>query len=133
MTLQPAAILFPDADLWGVGMIRIKLATRTEPYKSGAVVSNAVPPTRPARLVTIRRDGGSVAGVFDRPRFGVNVWAENEKDAADLARLVSALFLQAPGDGVCVSLRQLSGPSPIPDAQPRRYMTFEATLRGTPL
>lgn len=133
MTLQPAAILFPDADLWGTGMIRAKLAVRTEAYKSGVVVSNSVPATRPARLVTVRRDGGSVSGVFDRPRFGVNVWAATEKDVADLAALVSALFLLAAGDGVCVSVRQVSGPSPIPDAQPRRYMTFEAKLRGSAL
>lgn len=133
MTLQPAPILFPDAELWAINYERAALAARTESYKSGVVVSNTVPTTRPPRLVTIRRDGGSVRGVFDRPRFGVNVWAATEKDAADLAALVSALFLQAPGDGVCVSIRQLSGPSPIADAQPRRYMTFEAQLRGVPL
>lgn len=133
MTLQPAEVIFPDAELWATAALRAALATRTETYKSGVIVSNAVPATRPARLVTIRRDGGPTDGLFDRPRFGVNVWAATEKDAADLARLVTALFRLLPGDGTCVAVRQASGPSPIPDAQPRRYMTFEATLRGTPL
>jgi len=133
MTLQQAEVIFPDAELWATTAMRAALAARSEPYKSGVVVSNAVPATRPARLVTIRRDGGPEDGVFDRPRFGVNVWAATEKDAADLARLVTALFRLLPGDGVCVNVRQASGPSAIPDAQPRRYMTFEATLRGSAL
>jgi hypothetical protein len=133
MTMQPVAVLFTDAELWAITTLRAKLATRAEAYKSGVVVSNAVPTTRPARLVTVRRDGGSSSGVFDRPRFGVNVWAATEKDVADLAALVSALFLLAAGDGVCVRMRQTLGPSPIADAQPRRYLIFEATLRGSPL
>lgn len=130
MTLQPVAVLFPDAELWGTTRLRTALAARSEPYTTGVKVSNAVPTTRPTRFVTVRRDGGAPSGVFDQPRFGVNVWAATEKDVADLAALVSALFLLTPGDGVCVRMRQTSGPSPIADVQPRRYMTFEARLRG---
>lgn len=133
MTLQPTAILFPDAELWAIAALRSALATRTETYVTGVKVSNAVPTTRPARLVTVRRDGGASDGLFDRPRLGVNVWAATEQDCADLTRLVVALLFVAPGDGVCVRLVQVGGPSPIPDAQPRRFMTFEATLRGSAL
>lgn len=144
MTLQPIAILFPDSELWATGLLRTALAARSETYASGVYVGNrrpsadewkaAHPSTAyPVRMATVRRDGGASDGLFDRPRLGVNVWAGTEQDCADLTRLVVALFFVAPGDGVCVSLRQVGGPSPIPDAQPRRFMTFEATLRGTAL
>lgn len=130
MTLQLPEVLFPDAELWATGRLRALLATRSETYLSGIVVSNAVPATRPARLVTIRRDGGSPVGVFDRPRFGINVYAAIETDATKIAQMVTALLRLAPGDGVCTSLVIQSGASPIPDAVPRRYIVAEATLRG---
>lgn len=133
MTLQPVEVIFPDAELWATGVIRAALAARSEPYVTGVKVSNTVPPTMPARQITIRRDGGSKVGVFDNPRFGVNIWAATDKDAADLARLVSALFRLTPGDGVCVFMQQTAGPVTIPDAKPRRYMTFVARLRGEAL
>jgi hypothetical protein len=133
MTLQPIAILFPDAELWAIGRLRTALAARSETYVTGVKVSNAVPDPRPARLVTIRRDGGASDGLFDRPRLGVNVWAGTEQDCANLTRLVMALLFVVPGDGVCVAIRQAGGPSPVPDVAPRRFMTFEATLRGPAL
>lgn len=135
MTLQPAPIVFPDAELWATTALRAALVGRGEAYLSGVKVSNAVPAARPDRLVTIRRDGGAAVGVFDNPRLGVNVWARTEQDATDIARLVAALFWSLPGDGVCVSMRMVGGPNPIPDESgaKRRFMTFEARLRGTPL
>jgi hypothetical protein len=133
MPWQPAGVIHPDAELWATGVVRAALTGRPEAYVSGVKVDNKIPNPRPNRLVQIRRDGGPEDGVFDNPRFGVNVWAASEKDVANLARLVAALFRQLPGDGVCVAMRQLSGPSSVPDAQPRRFMTFEGRLRGTPL
>lgn len=133
MTLQPAPIVFPDAELWATAALRSALAGRDEEYATGVKISNAVPTTRPARLVTIRRDGGAAAGILDNPRLGVNVWAATEQDATDLARLVTALLLSLPGDDVCVRMRQAAGPSPVADAQPRRFMSFEAALRGSAL
>ena len=133
MSLQPAAIVFPDAELWATGALRAALAGRAEPYAAGVKVSNAVPSTRPVRLVTIRRDGGAANGVLDLPRLAVNVWAATDQDATDLARLVAALLWSLPGDGVCVAMTQVAGPSPIADAQPRRFMSFEAALRGSDL
>lgn len=135
MTLQPIAILFPDAESWAVSYLTTALTGRAETYASGVVVGVGVPSPRPARLVTVRRDGGPNKGMFDQPRLGVNVWAETEEDVIDLAELVSALLRIAPGDGTCTAMRQLSGASPVPDesAQPRRYSSFEATLRGSAL
>lgn len=133
MTFQLARVLFPDAEAWAVTRIRALLATRSETYKSGVVVDNKVPPVRPVRLVTIRCDGGSpLEDLLDRPRFGVNVYAATEEDATDLANLVAALFRLAPGDGTCVAMTQLSRPTPVADESktPRRFATFQATLRG---
>jgi hypothetical protein len=133
MTLQPTAILFPDAELWATTALRAKLAGRPESYAAGVKVSNAVSNPRPSRLVQIRRDGGAADGVFDNPRLTVNIFAPSEQDATDLARLVAALMWSLPGDGVCVRMRQASGPSSVPDATPRRLMSFEARTRGTKL
>lgn len=133
MTLQPAEILFPDAELWLTTALRVALATRSETYKSGVIVGSTVPSTIPARFVQVRRDGGTERGVFDRPRFGINVYAATEQDVANLTRLVCALLRLLPGDGVCVAMRQAAGPSPIADSKPRRYLSVEATLRGEPL
>lgn len=131
MTLQPAEVLFPDAEMWLTGALRAAFATRSESYKSGVVVSTSIPATF-TRLVQVRRDGGTERGVFDRPRFGINVYAATEKDVADLARLAAALVRLLPGDGVCTHMT-VTGPSPIPDSKPRRYFTAEANLRGEPL
>lgn len=135
MTLQPTAIVHPDAELWLTTALRSALEDREETYASTALVSNTVPATRADYMVIVRRDGGPVTGVFDNPRFGINIWGATEQDAANLARLVAALLKTLPGDGTCVAMGEPSGPSPIPDEskQPRRYFTVEARLRGTPL
>lgn len=126
-------VIFPDVELWAVTWLRAALAARSEPYASGVTVASKVPSTMPARLVWVRRDGGPRDGVaLERPRLGVNVYAATEKDAADLANLVRALLWSAPdGDPVC-RVDELSGPSPIADTKPRRFMTFELLLRSEP-
>lgn len=132
MTLQPTAILFPDAELWATGRIRGELAGRVESYAQNVYVSNAIPATRRDRMVVVRRDGGPARGLFDHPRLSVQVWAKSDQDATDLARLVSALMRLLPGDGVCTAISQNSGPNPVADTsgQPLRYMVFDATTRG---
>lgn len=135
MTLQPTPIVFPDAELWLTGALRSLLHARDEDYASDAFVSNAVPATRRDFMVIVRRDGGLAAGLFDNPRYGINVWATTEQKANDLLRLVTGLLPLLPGDGTCVRVGAPNGVVPIPDEskQPRRYFTFDARLRGTPL
>lgn len=135
MTLQPIPIVFPDAELWLTGVLRPALSARPETYASSAFVGTAVPSTRRDYMVTVRRDGGASTGLFDNPRFGINIWGKTEQTANDLARLVCALFKTLPGDGVCVHMFEPSGPSPVADesGQPRRYFTVQAKLRGIPL
>lgn len=134
MTLQPLALIPPDAELWGTGYLRTALAARLETYAQGVYVSNTKPTTNRPRTVVIRRDGGLQRGAFDYPRLAVRVWADVEREASDLARLVQAILLGAPGDGPCVRVTSLSGPSPIAEAgQFQKYLTVEAQMRCAPL
>lgn len=124
------AVIFPDVELWACGAIRAALAPFYSPVP---YVGVDVPSTRPALFVTVRRDGGPVQDfVIERPRLSVNCWGSSEKDVTDLARRVSAVFRDSTGGGV-TAVRQIGGPSPIADAQPRRLLTFQLTVKGSNL
>jgi len=124
--------IFDDVELWACTWLRGKLAARSEAYTTGVVVSNAVPTTRPARLVTVRRDGGpKVNPLTEAARIGVNVWAATEADATNLARLTRAILSGAAGQGPVRRVTETSGPSPIPDVVPRRYFVAELLVHGS--
>ncbi|MDB5716449.1 MAG: hypothetical protein JWO15_3846 [Sphingomonadales bacterium] len=129
--LQPAAILFPDAELWAVSYLSDALASRPEPY-ADALVSNAVPSPRVDRMVIVRRDGGQAVDLRDDARLSVRTWATTEQDAADLARLVAALLWAAPDGLPVVRVAQESGPSAVADqsGQALRYSVFTVRTRG---
>lgn len=135
MTLQPVAAMPIDADLWWIVYLRGALVGRDEPYAQGVKFDRVVPTTRPDRFVVVRRDGGNVSGVFDRPRVSLDVWAKTEADATNLARLIVALALEAPGNADCVRVRHTSGPNSVadPSGQPRRLASIEATHRAVVL
>lgn len=135
MTLQPVGVIPSDAELWGTGYIRAFLAGRSEPYAAGVTVTKIKPTTNKPRLVQIRRDGGPLIGVFDHPRLTVRVFADDDQEASDLARLVmGALKVAALDDGPVVALTSLSGPSPIPDSsQPQYVIDAELMMRCTVL
>jgi hypothetical protein len=132
MTLQPVAALPVDADLLWITYLRGALVGRPESYASGVYFDRRVPTTRRDRMVIVRRDGGNVTGLFDRPRVAFDVWAKTEQDATDLAALIVALALKAPTvlDDV-THVRHMSGPNSVPDpsGQPRRLSLIEATHR----
>lgn len=133
MTFQPAAALPVDADLWWIVYLRGAVVGRSEPFLTGVKFDRKVPNPRPSRLVAVRRDGGSVTGLFDQPRVSFDVWADTEQNATDLARLVVALALKAPLAGAGVTeVRHLSGPNAVVDesGQPRRLALIEATHRA---
>lgn len=134
MTWQPIPALALDVEAWAISFLKAALAARTETYASSVTVTNVVPATMPTRLVQVRRDGGQVRGMFDRPRLAVRCWAATEKDVTDLARLVNALMLGAPLTQPVVSVVHQSGPLPIADGtKPQRYSLFEITTRVTEL
>jgi hypothetical protein len=130
MTLQPVAALPVDADLWWTVYLRGALVGRDETYAQNVYVDRSVPSERRDRMVLVRRDGGSVTGLFDRPRISFDVWAKTEQDATNLANLVVALALVAPLSAAGVTkVAHLSGPNSVPDEskQPRRLCLIEAT------
>lgn len=133
MTLQPAAAVPVDADLWWIVYLRGAFVGRAESYASGVYFDRAVPTTRRDRMVIVRRDGGSVSGVFDNPRVAFDVWAKTESDATNLASLVIALALRAPRlVNDVTNVTHLSGPNSVadPSGQPRRLSLIEATHRA---
>lgn len=132
MTMQPTAALPIDADLWWIVYLRGALVGRPETYASNVYFDRRVPTERRDRMVIVRRDGGSVRGLFDTPRVSLDVWAKTEQDATNLASLIVALALEAPGSNGCVRVTHLSGPNSVadPSGQPRRLALIEATHRA---
>ena len=131
MTMQPVPALPIDADLWWIVYLRGALADRTETYATGVKFDRKVPNPRADRMVIVRRDGGNVSGLLDRPRVAFDVWAKTEQDATNLAALIVALAFEAPGTEGCVRVQHLSGPNSVadPSGQPRRLALIEATHR----
>lgn len=133
-------VVFDDIELWATGRLRAMLAARLEPYTNDVYIDIEKPkdpetgePSARDRMVIIRRDGGPRLDVArEAPLLGVNVYATDEQEVIDLARLVAALIWASPdGDPVCKVTQRL-GATPIedPSGQPRRYMTFELITRG---
>lgn len=124
-----APIIFPDVELWATGYLRTALASYGYP---GTFVSNRR--ESQATAVWVRRDGGPTLDVVrETARVGVNVFAPTEQAATNLARTVSALLRDAADGNPVVRVEQVAGPSPIADTTPRRFMSFEITVRGTAL
>lgn len=133
MTLQPAAALPVDAELWWFVYLRGQIAARAESYAQDVFIGNEVPNPRRTRMIVIRRDGGSVTGLFDQPRIALDVWASTKSDAINLSSLVVALALKAPLAGAGVTnVRHLSGPNSVPEESKayRRLALIEATHRA---
>jgi len=134
MSWQPPAVVMPDAELWATTYIRTALAARPESYAAGVTVDNEKPTTTKPRIVTVRRDGGRQEGLFDFPRLTVRVWADDEQEASDLARLVRALLMVAPGSGPVVRVESTTGPQGVPgDSQPQKFFTVDVKTRGSAL
>lgn len=130
------AVLFPDTKSWAISYLSSALAARPEAVASGVTVAGKVPATMPARLVTIRDDGGPrSSAVTKRVSLGVNVWAGTDQDAAGLAALVAALLEDSSGKGAVVAHLSTSGPVEAVEAsgKPHRYLSVDLSVRGTAL
>jgi hypothetical protein len=135
------AILFADTAMWGTSYLRGRLAARDEPYTDNVTVrtqkptaSNTDPAPASGRVVTIRDDGGPRSDdVTKAVSLGVNVWADDEGDCADLALMCAALLEAAPGAGPVLTHEATLGPYPIPDTKPHRYLSVDLLVAGSPL
>lgn len=136
MPWQPAALVYPDAELLTTTYLRVTLAARAESYAAGVLVGIAIPSSRPDRMVVVRRDGGGDGEFRDQARLSLRIFASTEQDANNLAALVLALLRAMPG-AVAEVLRVVvqSGPTVIADAsgQPMRYVVTEINTRGEQL
>lgn len=132
------SIVLPDVVALTIAHVRASLATRAEPFASDVWVSNATPADpdgstrRDPRMVIVRGDGGSRIGdVRGLARLGLNVWAETDADATDLANLVSAIVSGMAGIG---PVRRATATLPADvtgeDGHARRYLTAELVIRG---
>lgn len=133
MFAKPSVVL-PDVEAWAVTYLTAALAARVESY-ADATVSNKVPDETPARLVTVRDDGGPRGEVTRSAAVAVNVWCDTEADASDLARLVVALLEQAPGNGPVVGWSSTAGPTRVPEesGRPHWFATVDLVVRGSAL
>lgn len=95
--------------------------------------------TRPinprSKIVTIRRQGGQGARRYrrlDSVRIGVNVWADSDVDANDLAARVIAALMHAGDIGLAKNI-DVTGPAEVMDdtTQHRRYFTADYLARGS--
>ena len=135
MPWQPSPLLAPDGEIVLTAKGRAFFNARTESYTNDVYVSNAMPKVRRDLMVIIRRDGGAQVGIVDQGRYGIRIWAPNEKAAIDLARLTVAWLVgMADGDPV-VRVAIQSGPTPVADEskQPLRYIVAEVHMRATDL
>jgi hypothetical protein len=131
--------IFPDVAALIGDYLRTAIAARPEAYASGVTVAGYWPEGKaiPARLVTVRDDGGPRLGpVTKLVTIAVNVWAATEADCSDLALLTAALLESAPGDGPPILAHDgATGPVRVPElsGKPHRYLTADLVVRGTDL
>lgn len=131
--MSAPVVVQPDVELWAAQWLRAALAARPEAYATGVHVGTAVPATRAARMVLVRRDGGRRLDLLrEVARLTVHTWGSTEQEANDLARLVGALLWSAPDGNPVVQVALNTGASPVadPSGQPMRTQTFDVTTRG---
>lgn len=137
MALARPALIFPDVAAWAIGYLDAALDARAEGFASGVTVAGYwTGVALPARLVTVRDDGGPREGpVTKRCTLAVNVWAATQEDCTDLALLVAALLEDTPGVGAVVAHDGATGPVWVPDnsGRPHRYLTADLVVRGADL
>lgn len=127
------AVIFSDVEAWAVEFLDDALTASSEDFAEGVTVSNRAPSPLPARLVTVRDDGGQRFEVTKVAALVVNMWAATEEDASDLARLVVSLLEQAPGDGPIVGHDATLGPARVPEESetPHWFATVDLIHRGS--
>ncbi len=97
------------------------------------------PEVMPRRFISIRDDSGPETGGMKVNRFGVNIWADSDVDASNIARDVMASSKRLPGVWRFKSTSQHFGPIEIDD-DPKvtfgdkllshYYCSFAAAIKG---
>lgn len=99
------------------------------------------PDVMPKRLLTLREDAGPESQGVAVWGYGVNVWADSELDAKNIALDAASISLTIPGlVGGVKAVRDLVGPSEVPDDPvftfngaplAHFYFSFDAVVKAT--
>lgn len=142
-------VIFSDLELFLTDFIRDELAALAgNPYPE-VFVSNRFfepdeddPQPEPPFQVIVRDDGGPDTSIItNQPSVGITVLGGDDptqgKEATDLALVVKAIVKDSarvePGNPVAAVLAA-TGPYKVTEesGRPRRYMTFELSVTGSP-
>ena len=133
------ATIFPDVEKLFVAAIKTALQASTSPVASNVTVATIKPAADvspyPAKIVTIRNDGGATVerDITRSDRLGVNVFADTYANASELARLVESIVRNARPNGVKfvnTSMSPIRVDTDSTTAPEQRYMTFEVTVKA---
>jgi hypothetical protein len=97
-------------------------------------VGTKLPDVKMARMVTVRNDGGLIVGRVAGSGQGINVWADDELDALNLAldcmticqRDLPGARVDESGPVIIAATREFSGPFEVNDDVP--YIVDDKTL-----
>jgi hypothetical protein len=134
------ATIFPDVEKLLVARLKSSLQGSSMAYASGVTVATKKPGAEvtpyPARIVTVRADGGGplVRGLTKTERIGVNVYAANYSDASSLALYVEALMRTYNWGDIKLVETSMSPVRVNNDGkEEQRYMTFELVVKASDL
>ena len=134
------ATIFPDVEKLLVSRLKDSLQSSSKSYASGVTVATKKPSAEvtsyPARIVTVRADGGGslIRGLTKTERVGVNVYAANYSDASSLALLVEALMRTFNWGDIKLVDTSMSPVRVNNDGkEEQRYMTFELVVKASDL
>lgn len=108
------------------GDLRRRLADALAPTE----VRVRVPDSRPERLVTVTREGGSRRNaLLDGPGIGIYCWAPTEQEAWELADAVADEMAALPfSAGYASAVQEAMYSDPDPDTRsPRWYLSYTVT------
>lgn len=134
------ATIFPDVEKLLVARLKSNFQSSSEPFASNVTVATKKPAAEvspyPARIVTVRTDGGLglERGLTKTERIGVNVYAATYADANDLARLVEA-WMRTFTSGDIKRVETTMSPVRVDNnaKEEQRYMTFELVVKASTL
>lgn len=128
---------FPISDGAIVTALRAGLA---DTWSTGLTVGTETPKTATRRMVTVRDDSGLAVGRVQARRQGINVWAESDVAAQNLALdAVHICQSDLPTGPVIAATSQFAGPFKIDDEVPyvvggdnlaHYYFTFVADVKA---
>jgi hypothetical protein len=132
------ATIFPDVESLLVARIKSALTTLSAPVTAGVTVAVKKPAPDvspyPAKIVTVRADGGQqiLRGLVKEEMIGINVFANNYKNASDLARYVESIMRVSNWGDIKLIETTMSPVRVENDAkEEQRYMTFRVVVKAS--